>query len=183
MDDPIRHAEIRLWFLLLGRGLVGAFVGMLLFSNPFAPLRSVVNLFLGYLVADGCLSLLAARYAARAARRTKALALVGVIDVLAAIAAFALPAALPLRIIGGIRGVLAGVADVRWSRRLRLSDLLALGGVAAVGCGLLLLGWPGPAINALPWLLGLEAMVSGALFVAGALSQIRGVGEHVEAHV
>jgi len=68
------------------------------------------------------------------------------------------------------------------SNRHDISALVMLGGIAAVGLGVLLVGWPGPGTVALPWLLGLQAMVSGSLFLAGALSELRRVATTVVPH-
>jgi uncharacterized membrane protein HdeD (DUF308 family) len=180
MNDPILQVrEVRLWFLLMARGAAACVFGLVLMSNVRAPLRGVANVFLAYLIADCALSFFAARRAARAGKRRRELALISIADGLSAVAAAVFPAALPLRIIGGIRGVITGGLHARWSHRMEVSDLLTLGGVAAVGLGVLLLGWPGPGVTALTWLLGLEATVSGALSVAGSLSEIRRVGETI----
>lgn len=180
MNDPILPLrETRLWFTLLGRGFVGLLVGMLLLTNPWASLGTIAMLFVAYVVADGALSLYAGRRMKRLNAGSRPFMLLGLVDVAAAVLAIALPSALPLRLIGGVRAVVGGACDVRWPRGKNRSELLTLAGVAAIGFGVLLLGWPGPGTTALPWLLGLEAMVSGSLLVGGALSEIRRVGETI----
>jgi uncharacterized membrane protein HdeD (DUF308 family) len=178
MDDRIRHAEVRFWSLILGRGLIGALAGLLLLSNPWASVTRVAEIFAVYLGISFILNLVASTYAIRVGRRKGELAFIGCVDALATVATIVFPAALPLRLIGGIRGVISGLGDLFWTGHPELSELLSLSGVATAACGLLLLAWPGPAVSGLPWLLALQTIVSGALLVAGSLSNFRRLTTH-----
>ena len=179
MSDSVNPQEVRLWFALLGRGCVGALIGMILMADPWAPHGRTVGLFLAYLLADCALGVYALTRARPSGIRGGPLVLVSVVDGLAAALVMAFPATLPVRLIAGIRGIVTGVGDVRWSNRHDINALVMLGGIATVGLGVLLAGWPGPGTVALPWLLGLQAMVSGSLFLAGALSELRRVATTV----
>lgn len=172
MKDPTRSID-RVSLCFLGRGLAGALVGMLLLSNPFLSGRALAALFAGAIVIEGVLAFLAARTLHREGAGGRELAFVSAVDLVSAALALAFPAALSLRVIAGLRGLLVGGADALWARRLMSNELFTLGAVAAFGTGLLLLAWPGPATTALPWLLALATTVPAALFVAGALSEIR----------
>lgn len=182
MVEGVNPQEVRLWFALLGRGCVGAVIGMILMADPWAPFGRTVGLFLAYLLADCALGVYALTRARPSGIRRGPLVLISVVDGLAAALVVAFPAALPVRLIAGIRGIVTGASDVRWSNRHDISTLVTLGGIAAVGLGVLLAGWPGPGNVALPWLFGLQAMVSGSLFVAGALSELRRVTMAVVPH-
>lgn len=173
MDRPLSRPELRLWLLLLGRGLVGALVGLLLIANPWASERVVSSLFAGYAVADGALGVAASRHFED--KHGRGLLFAGVVDGLAAVLAVIFPAAVSLRVIGGMRGILAGGADFGWSRRVLSTELFALGGAAAAVTGMLVLAWPGPATTAMGWLLGIATLVPSGLFVAGAMSEFRRV--------
>lgn len=181
MSDTVNPQEVKLWFALVGRGCVGAVIGMILMADPWAPHGRTTGLFLAYLLADCALGVYALARAlprvvgAQPHIRRGPLVLISVVDAVAAVLVAVFPATLPVRLIGGIRAIVTGVSDVRWSNRHDISALVMLGGIAAVGLGVLLAAWPGPGTVALPWLLGLQTMVSGSLFLAGALSELRRV--------
>lgn len=182
MSESVNPQEVRLWVALAGRGCVGAVIGMILMADPWAPHGRTVGLFLAYLLADCALGVYALTRARASGVRRGPLVLISVVDAVATALVAAFPATLPVRLIGGIRAIITGVSDVRWSNRHDISALVMLGGIAAVGLGVLLVGWPGPGTVALPWLLGLQAMVSGSLFLAGALSELRRVATTVAPH-
>lgn len=182
MDKPIRHDESRLWLFLLGRGLVGGLAGLLLLSNPWADVRVVATIFAAYAAVDGVLAVVASRHLSQVSKHGRELVFVGVVDALAAIGAVVFPAFAPLRVIGGMRGLLAGLGDVLWSRRILSTELLAVGAMAAMGTGLLLLAWPGPATTGLAWFLAFAAMIPGALYVGGAMSEFRRMATTAEPH-
>jgi uncharacterized membrane protein HdeD (DUF308 family) len=172
-DSGVQLREQRLWRAIVGRGAVGALVGLLLTSTQWRSPRAVGVVFAAYLVVDGILSLYAASHAKASGRPSSAALLVAVVDAAAAVVALAMPAILPLRLAGGVRAIVTGACDALRPPHRDASELLTLAGVAAVGLGVVIFAWPGPATVALPWLLGVEAMVSGALFVAGATSELK----------
>ena len=174
MERPVDADEVRLWFPMLGRGVAAAIFGMLLVSGDQPSFRETAIGFLVYLLVDGALSLYAAKRARASHGRPGLLISVAVVDVVIGVVAVIVPTAAALRFVAGARAIVTGVCDARWSRRHDTSDMLTLAGVAAVALGVVLLvAWPGPGDLALSWLLGLQVMVSGALFTGGALSELR----------
>ncbi len=168
--------EVRLWLALLGRGVAGVVFGMVLMAGPQPLIQDAAVWLLIYLLADGMLGMYAATRARRSRARPLLLALGALANGITAVLAAAIPTAHAVRLLTGARAIATGVCDARWSRHHRVSDLLTLGGVAAVALGIvLLLAWPGPGVQALPWLIGIQVMVSGALLTAGALSELRRV--------
>ncbi len=165
--------DVRLSLALLGRGIAGAIFGLAAISSTWPHVEQTDVGFVVYLIVDCVLALYAAKRIRVSRGRAYPLAVVGLVDAVTAVLAAIFPAVLPLRYIGGVRAVVTGVCDARWSRRHNVSDLLTLSGVAAVGFGIVLLAWPGPGNVALPWILGVQVMLSGALLVAGALSEFR----------
>ncbi|HVJ93563.1 MAG TPA: DUF308 domain-containing protein [Labilithrix sp.] len=174
--------EVKLWRSLVGRGIAAAILGMVLMSNPRAPAELIGSTFLAYVILDAATCIFATRAARRTGRRASLLALIGITDGAATLAvAVVFPSAAPLLVIGGIRGIVTGACDVRWSVRQGLSDLTTFGGVAAAVLGIVMLAWPGRGIESVAWLLGLQMMVSGAMIFGGAMSEFRHLGEQTTA--
>jgi len=174
MKRALDADEVRLWFAVLGRGLAAAIFGMVLVSGALPPLRETALGLLVYLLVDGALSLYTAKRARASHGKPGLLAFVAGVDVVTGVLAVVVPTAAALRVVAGLRAIVTGVCDARWSRRHDTSDMLTLAGVAAVALGaVLLVAWPGPGDLAVAWLLGLQVMASGGLFTAGALSELR----------
>jgi succinate dehydrogenase/fumarate reductase cytochrome b subunit len=183
MNNPsLQVRETRLWYAGAGRGVIAAIFGMLLMSSTYRSIGAIAGIFAAYLIVDGVLSLYIAWRAKQVGWRSWAALFVGVIDVAAAVVALVIPTMLVLRLVGGLRAIISGSGDAFSPHHQHQSELLSLGGVVAVILGILILVWPGPTTVALPWLLGLEAMVSGALFVAGAASEIKRASEAIVPH-
>ena len=179
----IDHHEVRLWAAHVARGLAGVVFGIIVMSGPWPRVEQTAGAFVVYSLVDAALSFYGAKRVRASRGRPAFLGAVGVLDVAAAVLAIIFPVASPLRLIGGIRAVATGACDARWSRRHNVSDLITLGGVAAAMLGILVLAWPGPGLDALSWLLGLQVMVAGSLFVAGSLSELRRIETTVPAAV
>ena len=178
MNDPSRQRrESRLWYADAGRGVMAAIFGMLLMSSTHASIRTIAAIFAAYVIIDALLSFFVAWRAKQIGWRSWAAVFVGVVDVAAAVSALIVPSMLVLRLVGGLRAIFSGAGDAFSPRHQLQSELLTLSGVAAVMLGILILSWPGPTTVALPWLLGIEAMVSGALLVAGGASEIKRASE------
>jgi len=178
MNDPsLQHPETRLWYGAAGRGVMAAIFGMLLMTSTHRSIRAIATIFAAYLIVDGLLSFFIAWRAKQVAWRSWAALFVGVIDLATVVVSLVVPSMLVLRLAGSLRAIFSGSGDAFSPHHQQQSELLTLGGVAAVMLGILILAWPGPMTVALPWLLGLEAMVSGALLVAGAASEIKRASE------
>ncbi len=168
--------DVRFCFATLGRGLAAVVFSMVLLSGALPPLQQTVIGLVVYFLVDALLVVYAAKRARVSRGAPGLLAAVSGIDVVAAIASAVVPTAAALRVVAGLRAIVGGVCDAIWSRHHGTSDMLTLNGVAAVALGaVLLLAWPGSGELALPWLVGLQLMVSGALLTGGALSELRRV--------
>jgi uncharacterized membrane protein HdeD (DUF308 family) len=157
----------------VGRGLVGLTAAALLLANPEASAGVIAAIVVAYFVGDGGLSLYARRRATRSIGPSWAPVLIAAIDAAAAALALAFPAMRALRFIGGIRAIASGSGDALWLRGRHLSELLTLRGIVAAFFGVVILAWPGPGTLALPWLLGIEAMISGGLLLCGGASELK----------
>jgi uncharacterized membrane protein HdeD (DUF308 family) len=174
MDDRNPRArEVRLWSAFVGRGLIGAIAAMLFLSFPWMSPRTLAAILVAYAVGDAGVSLYGATQARRAGASSSALLAIAAIDAAAAVLALVLPAVTALRLIGGVRAIASGSCDAISLRGRSFSELLTLRGVIAIGLGILILVWPGPATLALPWLLGVEAMISGGLLFTGGASELK----------
>jgi uncharacterized membrane protein HdeD (DUF308 family) len=175
MDAEAR--ETKLWLFTLGRAAVALLFAVLALGNPWMPLVRLARIYAVYVLVDSGLSL----FGARRIRQTHVverggwLGVDGAVSLAAAIVAFFVPTLVVLRVAAGLRGLFVGASDTLWARHGNASDLLELGGIAAVAFGIVIIAWPGPAYIALPWLLGVAALVTGALFFAGSMSELRRV--------
>jgi uncharacterized membrane protein HdeD (DUF308 family) len=169
--------ESKVWYGVLGRGVVALLFAMFAIANPHPWMSAgrLAKLFAGYAIIDSALSAFVAvrTHATHEAQKSGLVALEAALSAALGIVALAVPSVLALRVIGGLRAVVVGASDVLWARRGNVDDLVEMGGIVAIVLGGILLAWPGPATVALPWLLGLAALVSGGLLFAGALSKLR----------
>jgi uncharacterized membrane protein HdeD (DUF308 family) len=111
------------------------------------------------------------------------LALRGVLAILFAIIAFALPfvAATAILLVFAayafIDGIFALVAGVRAARQHGRSAPLLIEGVLNVLIGVFFFLWPGAALLAFVWLIAIWAVVTGVLLIAAGVALIRHSGE------
>jgi uncharacterized membrane protein HdeD (DUF308 family) len=175
--------ETKLWVALLVRGILAALFGIAALSYPYMPYTRLATIFGVYVIVDGALALFSAtRSRTVPERRWWSLAIEGSIEILAGVLAFVFPATAALRVIGGLRGVLGGFFDALWCLHRDASDrrfMIGFGGISTVAFGIVILAWPGPGPVALPYLLGVSGMLSGAFFTGGALLEL---GELEAAH-
>lgn len=170
------YVEERLWVTVTMRGVAAAVFSIVALSNPWMPTKVLAAAFGGYVLVDGILTFCGSRRSVQSSRRRHLHAVESVISVVIAAIAVALPAAVPLLWAAGLRGILVGACEGIWALRRNPSErhwLLGFGGITSVLLGVLILVWPGPGSVALPWLIGLGAMVSGGLFVTGAMTHLQ----------
>jgi uncharacterized membrane protein HdeD (DUF308 family) len=160
VDELARH-----WWVIALRGLAAVLFGILAFVWPGMTLAVLVLLFGAYALVDGILGILAA-FRGDTQHRW-ALALEGVVSVLAGLAAFAWPGLTALVLLYIIAfwaiatGVLEIVAAVRLRRALSNEVGLIIGGVLSVLFGIVLLVAPGAGALAVVFLIGAYAIVFG----------------------
>jgi uncharacterized membrane protein HdeD (DUF308 family) len=170
--------EIKLWFVILLRGIAALLFGIVAVSNPGMPIARLATIFAFYVLVDGIATVYAAVQAFRADERGRLFAAEAIMNGVSAVILFALPGAISLRVIGGIRGAFVGAFEADWSLRRKPDErrwTIAAGGLAVVAFGFLLLGWPEPGERILPWFLGLGALVSGMFWTGGAMAHVRDV--------
>jgi uncharacterized membrane protein HdeD (DUF308 family) len=164
-------ALARNWWLLALRGLFAVVFGLLAFALPGVTLAALVILFGAYALVDGIFALIAAVREAEAHERWWLLVLEGIAGIAAGLITFMWPGitALVLLFLIAWWAVITGIFEIAAAIRLRKEITgewaLALGGVASVVFGLILLFRPGVGALAVIWLIGFYALVFGLLML------------------
>jgi uncharacterized membrane protein HdeD (DUF308 family) len=173
MQEPARSVirEAKLGRPVLVRAAVTLIFAVLAIANPWMPIARLAELFALYAIIDGAMSLYGAIRARHIAKGVWPLAIEGVASVGMGILAIAFPVAATVRVLGGLRALMVGASDVAWTRDDERAEGVELAGIVAVVFGIIIFAWPGHGAEALPWLLGLTALVSGALLFAGGMKQ------------
>ncbi len=158
------------WWSLAVRGGAAILFGILCLVAPRATFTALVLLFGAYAIVDGVFNLVMA-FHSRARRRWVALALEGVVSLLAGILTLAWPSLTGLALIYLIAGwsLVTGGFEIAAAIRLRSEIqgewLLVVSGILSVAFGVLLIIAPGAGALALTWWVGAYAMVFGILLL------------------
>jgi uncharacterized membrane protein HdeD (DUF308 family) len=159
------------WWLFLLRGIAGILFGILVFMFPGAGLALILAFLAAWMAVDGIASLIqAARGEPDLTGRHRSrtwLALDGVFSLLFAAVVLFMPglSAVALVIAVGAWAMVVGVFRLVLAWRAGDWMLGALGALSVL-IGIWLMAAPGPGILALVWLVGIEAIMMGVLFVA-----------------
>ena len=156
------------WWVFAIRGIAALVFGILAFIWPETTLTVLVVLFGAYVLVDGASMLIAlARGDALARRHAWAVGLIGILGIVAGIATFVWPdvTALSLLYLVAFWAIATGsfqvIAAVALRKELANEFWMALGGVASIVFGVLLVAFPGDGLITLVWLVGLWAVVFG----------------------
>ena len=160
----------RYWWVLLLRGIVAIVFGVLAFVWPGITLASLVLVFGAYALVDGVFAIVGA---IRGGGREPwwLLVLEGLVGIGIGVLTLFAPGitALALLFYIAIWAIATGVLEIGAAIALRKEIegewLLALGGLASVGFGALLVARPGEGALAVLWIIGAYALVFGALLV------------------
>ena len=172
----------RNWWVVLLRGLVAIFFGVLTWAKPGISLAALVLVFGGFALADGVLALWAAVTGRRHHEDWWVLLLEGLVGIGIGLLTFFAPGLTALAILFYIavwaiaRGVLVILTAIRLRHVIRGELWLMLAGLASVVLGILLMARPGEGALALLWLIAGYAVVFGVLLVMLAF-RLRGWGQ------
>lgn len=178
VDDPFA----RLWWMLALRGLAGVLFGALAIAWPLFTLEALLAVFGVYVTLDGVVALVAGVQRGRAGWTWWPLAVEGALGLVAGGAILGFPdrAAFLLWYLVAGWAIASGVAEIVAAIRLRRftegETLLAGAGVASLVLGGLMIGWPSAAVLTVAWLIGLYAIIFGALLFALAVKLRRAAG-------
>jgi uncharacterized membrane protein HdeD (DUF308 family) len=158
----------RNWWAIALRGVIAIAFGVLAFAQPQLTLRVLVTLVAIYLLADG-LSLLISyvRGDPEARRAGWSVAVMGIVGIVAGVAAFVWPniTALTLLVVVAFWAILTGIfqviAAIRLRREIQGELLMAIGGILSIAFGVYLLVNPSDGLLSLVWLVGFWAVVFG----------------------
>jgi uncharacterized membrane protein HdeD (DUF308 family) len=156
------------WWVFAIRGVAAIVFGILAFMWPERTLAVLVFLFGAYVLVDGVALLVAlARGDAEARRNAWAVGIIGVLGVVVGVATFVWPGltALTLLYLVAFWAIATGafqvIAAIALRRELDGEFWMALGGVASIVFGALLLASPGDGLITLVWIVGIWSVVFG----------------------
>jgi uncharacterized membrane protein HdeD (DUF308 family) len=158
------------WMLML-RGLAALLFGVLALVWPDLTLIWLVAMFAVFALFTGGASIVAALKSRRVDRKWWLPLLLGVVSVVAGIAALVYPGltTLALVLMMGANAIVTGALDIaiamRLRRVLRGGWLMALSGIVSVLFGVLVFAFPGAGALAMVWLISFYALATGALLL------------------
>ncbi len=164
------HMIARNWPLILVRGVAALVFGIVCFVWPVISLLALVLLWGVYALVDGIGAIV---WGARA--RWWSMVAVGAVSVLAGLIAFFWPGITALALLyliaawAIIRGGVEIAAAIRLRRWIENEWLLGLAGLASIAFGVLVALFPGAGALSVVWLIGIFAVVFGALAIGVAL--------------
>ncbi len=164
----------RAWPLLLVRGVFALLFGVIAVIWPGITAVALAILFGAYVLVDA-VGLIMDAIRLRELPHRLVYGLLGVVGVLAALAAFVWPeitAAVLATVVGAwalIGGVLTIVAAIRFRRAIRGEFFLGVAGALSAAAGLLILFRPDAGARAIALVIGVYALIAGVLLVLFAL--------------
>ncbi len=158
------------WWAVALRGVLAIIFGLVAFLLPGATILSLVLLFSAYMLVDGIFAIISAVRAARGNRRWGMLFLEGIVDILTGAVAFLWPSltAVAFILLMGAWAIVSGALMFAAAFRLRRRYgrwWLALGGLASLIFGVLLIAAPLLGAVVLTWWLGAYALVFGIVLL------------------
>ena len=165
------HALAKNWWMLLLRGVAAITFGVLAFAWPGMTILTLIMFYGAFALIDGVLAVVAAITGGAPAPRWW-LAIVGLLGIATGLLVFMMPGLTALVLLYFIAGwaIATGVFQIIGAIRLRkeIDDewYLILSGVVSVLFGIGVMMAPGAGALALLWVIGIYAVVMGAIMVA-----------------
>lgn len=156
----------RNWWALALRGVAAVLFGIIAFAMPWLTLTILVYFFAAYLLIDGVFALIAGLRAAERHERWGALALEGILDLIAGAVIVAWPALSLLAFIylAAFWAIVSGIALLAAAFRLHRQHgewLMLLAGLLSVLWGVLVVLFPVAGILVWAWWIGTYALIFG----------------------
>ena len=178
MDDAFSAALARNWWAVAVRGALAIILGLIALLYPGATMLSLVLIFAAYALVDGVLSIVAGIRALASHERWGWLLVEGVVDILAAAAAFMWPGLTVVIFVWLVAGwaIVTGVLELAAAFRLNIDHgrwWLLIAGLVSILYGIVLVWAPLAGAVVLTWWLGAYAIIFGVLLLALALRMRR----------
>jgi uncharacterized membrane protein HdeD (DUF308 family) len=169
-----RFAVVRMlaqgWWLFLLRGVAGILFGLLALVAPGLGLAFVLGFLAAFLLVEGIATLVQAARGAPDAignRSRTWLWIDGIASTLAGVGVLVMPGVSAVLLVVMVGAWAAIVGAMRLVMAFRAGDvLMGVLGALSVFVGAWMIVAPGPGMLALVWLVGLQALVTGGLFLA-----------------
>ena len=161
----------RHWWVFLARGLVAIAFGLVALFYPAATLVTFILFYAAFSIVDGVLAVVSAIRGAEGLGPRWWLALVGVLGIVAGLAAYFWRGltTLALLMVSGVWGLVYGIVEIVGAIRLRKEidneSLLLIHGLLAALFGVILLARPGVGALALMSMIAAFALLSGPLLI------------------
>jgi uncharacterized membrane protein HdeD (DUF308 family) len=165
-------ALARNWWSLVIRGIAAILLGVVTFAWPGITLAALVLLYGAYALVDGVMAIIGAVRAAQSHERWGALLIEGIAGIVAAAITVAWPGITALALVfviaawAIVTGVFELVAAVRLRKYITGEWLLALGGIASIAFGVLIVIAPLAGALVIALWVGAYTLVFGVLMIA-----------------
>lgn len=168
--DALSEVLADSWWAVGLRGILGIAFGLICLLVPAAAILALILLFSAYMLVDGVLAIASGIRAARNGERWGLLILEGAVDIAAGVVAFLWPAitAVAFVILIAVWAIISGALMLTAAFTLKLDHgrwWLALGGIASIIFGIVLLVAPVVGAVVLTWWLGAYAIVFGGFLL------------------
>jgi uncharacterized membrane protein HdeD (DUF308 family) len=168
--DALSEVLAESWWAIGLRGILGIVFGLICLLATNIALLSLVLLFSAYMLVDGVFAVVSGIRAARNGERWALLALEGVVNIAAGVVAFLWPLITMVVLVWiiAIWAIISGALMLGAAFTLNLTHgrwWLALGGIASLIFGLLLVIMPLVGAVVLTWWIGAYAIVFGVLLL------------------
>jgi uncharacterized membrane protein HdeD (DUF308 family) len=168
--DALSEALAESWWAVGLRGILGIIFGLICLLTPGIAVGAFVLLFAAYMLVDGAFAIASGVRAARNGERWGLLVLEGLVDIAAGVVAFLWPAITLIALvwITAIWAIVSGALMLGAAFTLNLEHgrwWLALGGIASIIFGLLLVIEPFVGAVVLTLWIGAYALVFGVLLL------------------
>ena len=168
--DALSEILAESWWAVGLRGLLGIAFGLICLLVPAAAILALVLLFSAYMLVDGVLAIISGVKAARSGERWGLFMLEGVVDIAAGAVAFFWPAitAVAFVLLLAVWAIVSGGLMLTAAFTLNKEHgrwWLALGGIASIVFGIVLIIAPVVGAVVLTWWLGAYALIFGVLLL------------------